>query len=77
MDLMYVLVGTTLALGIDLTDIWEAVQKANMAKAKGAVRQDGKRLKPEGWVAPDVEAIIREQQQEFKFADVSIMPDTI
>jgi predicted HAD superfamily Cof-like phosphohydrolase len=63
-DLIYVAVGTTLALGIDLTDVWEAVQKANMKKAYGPVRQDGKRLKPKDWVAPDVEGIIRNQQLE-------------
>lgn len=62
-DLMYVLVGTTLAMGIDLEDIWAEVQRANMDKMAGPVRQDGKRLKPDDWQAPQVGAIIRAQQE--------------
>ena len=66
-DLIYVLVGTTLAMGIDLIPVWDEVQRANMAKMSGPVRDDGKRLKPDGWKPPDVLGIIREQQQEGRF----------
>lgn len=63
-DLVYVLVGTARSFGIDMTDIWAEVQASNMLKATGPVRQDGKRLKPEGWEPPDVEGIIIEQRAE-------------
>lgn len=64
-DLIYVLVGTALEFGIPLDRVWDAVQRANMAKvdpATGKVRKrdDGKILKPDGWTPPDIEGIIRE-----------------
>jgi predicted HAD superfamily Cof-like phosphohydrolase len=68
-DLVYVLVGTASTFGITLNDVWEAVQNANLAKTKGAVREDGKRLKPPGWAAPNIQGIIAEQVAEHKFAD--------
>jgi predicted HAD superfamily Cof-like phosphohydrolase len=71
-DLMYVLVGTTLAMGIDLDPVWDEVQRANMQKMSGPIREDGKRLKPDDWVPPDVIGIIREQRQEGRFATESI-----
>lgn len=33
-----------------------------MDKLHGPIREDGKRLKPEGWRAPDIEGLIKEQQ---------------
>lgn len=62
-DSIYVLVGTAIEYGIPLDYVWRAVQAANMAKvdpATGKVRkrEDGKVLKPEGWVAPDIKRII-------------------
>jgi len=32
-----------------------------MRKVGGVVREDGKRLKPEGWVGPDIEKCLRAQ----------------
>jgi predicted HAD superfamily Cof-like phosphohydrolase len=57
-DAIYVLVGTAVSYGIDLAPVWAAVHAANMAKEGGAVREDGKILKPAGWKAPDVQRII-------------------
>jgi predicted HAD superfamily Cof-like phosphohydrolase len=62
-DAIYVIVGTALEYGIPLDRVWEAVQRANMAKvdpATGKVqkRADGKVLKPNGWKSPDVAAIL-------------------
>lgn len=71
-DLMYVAIGTASALGIGLTEVWDEVQRANMEKTTGPVRDDGKRLKPEGWTPPQVERIIREQIAEHDFATKSI-----
>lgn len=64
-DTIYVCVGAALEFGIPVRDVWDIVHKANMAKvdpATGKVikREDGKVLKPEGWVAPDdtIEALL-------------------
>jgi len=62
-DLIVVCIGTALEYGIPLANIWEAVHASNMAKIDphlGVVkyRHDGKVLKPEGWKAPDVKAIV-------------------
>lgn len=47
---------------IDLPDVWEAVQAANMAKEGGGTREDGKILKPPGWQAPDIAGILADQK---------------
>jgi len=59
-DLIYVTIGWALACGIPLDKVWAEVQKSNMLKDGGATRADGKILKPEGWVAPDIKSIIDE-----------------
>lgn len=58
-DIIYVCVGTALEYGIPLDKVWDEVQRTNMAKvdpATGKVRRrdDGKILKPEGWMPPDI-----------------------
>jgi len=60
-DLKYVLEGTNLAFGIDGEPVWDAIQKANMAKAGGSVDEHGKRMKPPGWTPPDIEGELRKQ----------------
>jgi predicted HAD superfamily Cof-like phosphohydrolase len=60
-DSIYVLVGAAVTFGVDLRPIFAAVHAANMAKKGGPVREDGKRLKPEGWKAADVAALLRAQ----------------
>jgi predicted HAD superfamily Cof-like phosphohydrolase len=52
-DLLYVTYGAAIAMGIDLEPHWNLVHRANMAKAGGPKRDDGKQLKPDNWVAPD------------------------
>ncbi len=59
-DDLYVTVGALLAMGIDMWPLWDAVHAANMAKIGGPV-VNGKQMKPEGWKAPDIEALMREQ----------------
>lgn len=59
-DLDYVLEGTRVALGVDSTPIWAEVQRANLSKT-GGTRGDGKILKGENWVAPDIAGRLREQ----------------
>lgn len=60
-DLIYVLLGTAESYGLDMSPIFAAVHKANMAKEGGATREDGKILKPEGWKHPDIEGLIQDQ----------------
>lgn len=74
-DLIYVIVGTALAYGIDLRPIWAAVQRSNMEKmpydstfAKKLEEQGitiplGKVMKPVGWKEPDVAGLIASQVQ--------------
>lgn len=60
-DLAYVTIGAAVEWGIDLSAVWDEVHAANMRKVGGPVREDGKRLKPEGWVGPDIEGVLRRQ----------------
>ncbi len=55
-DMMYVIVGMGLEMGIPLDKFWAEVQRANMAKFPGGValkREDGKVIKPDGWTPPN------------------------
>jgi predicted HAD superfamily Cof-like phosphohydrolase len=61
-DLDYVVEGTRLEFGIDGGPVLEEVHAANMRKTDGPIREDGKRLKPPGWVGPDIERVLREQR---------------
>lgn len=63
-DLIYVIAGTAHEFGIPLEEVWDEVQRANMAKVdpvtgKVRKREDGKVLKPKGWTPPDIEAILK------------------
>ena len=60
-DSIVVLLGMAVNYGIDLRPIWDEVHKTNMAKLGGPVREDGKRLKPDGWQPPDVRSILLDQ----------------
>lgn len=61
-DLIYILVGTALEFGIPLGRVWAVVHRANMAKlgpdGKALKRADGKVIKPDGWLPPDVESAV-------------------
>ena len=60
-DSIVVLLGTAVTYGIDMGPIWDKVHESNMAKKNGPMREDGKRLKPEGWEHPDIEKLLKEQ----------------
>ena len=47
--------------GVDLDEIFAEVHRANLAKAGGPVRIDGKILKPEGWKPPRVRELLIKQ----------------
>lgn len=53
-DLIYVLIGTAITMGLDLRPVWDEVQRSNLAKTGGLKSPAGKLLKPEGWEPPDI-----------------------
>jgi predicted HAD superfamily Cof-like phosphohydrolase len=68
-DLIYVIVGSALELGIPLDKVWDAVQNANLTKIDpetGLVtkRADGKVTKPIGWQPPDIARILLDSGYE-------------
>lgn len=60
-DLVYFAKGTAVMMGLPWADLWDDVQRANMAKVRGV----GKRghlvdmVKPEGWKKPNGELILK------------------
>lgn len=58
-DLIYVVLGTMVSLGVRMTPIWALVHAANMGKARGHLKP----IKPEGWEPAD-EAIGHEIHQQ-------------
>jgi predicted HAD superfamily Cof-like phosphohydrolase len=61
-DLLYVGYGAALAFGIPIDEVFAEVHRANLAKLESGgphERDDGKVLKPDGWVPPDVEGVLR------------------
>lgn len=45
-DLIVVIHNTSNAMGVDIEPFFDEVHRTNMEKAEGALREDGKRLKP-------------------------------
>lgn len=62
-DSIVVLLGTAVTYGIDMRPIWDEVYRTNLAKKEGPMRADGKRLKPEGWKPPEIDRLLKEQQE--------------
>jgi predicted HAD superfamily Cof-like phosphohydrolase len=60
-DLLYVVYGAAVTFGIDVEPFFAEVHRANMTKIGGPVRSDGKRLKPAGWLGPELEPILVQQ----------------
>lgn len=63
-DSHVVISGTAVEYGIPEDAVYEEVHASNMAKKGGPTRADGKKLKPEGWVAPDVELVLAQAAQK-------------
>jgi len=55
-DLVYVLIGTLVVLGIPFMPFWRDVHRANMAKVQNPT--GGKPLKPEGWLPPNPNRVL-------------------
>ncbi|MFZ1400941.1 MAG: hypothetical protein WAS33_28815 [Candidatus Promineifilaceae bacterium] len=60
-DLLYVTYGAILACGVDPDPVFAEVHRANLSKAGGPTREDGKVLKPPGWQPADVRGVIEKQ----------------
>lgn len=73
-DIIYFAMGGLVEMGVNPDRLWSIVHGANMAKVwpDGTVRrrEDGKIIKPDGWVAPDalIEAEILHQQTHQRIA---------
>ena len=63
-DTLVVTYGTLENIGVDAEPFWDEVHRANMAKTTGPVRADGKRMKPDGWVPPDIGGVLGRVQLE-------------
>ncbi len=59
-DLLYVTYGAMVSLGVDADAVFAEVHRANMQKASGPRRADGKVLKPKNFVPADVFSVIYE-----------------
>lgn len=58
-DSIVVILGAIMhRVGVDLEPFFDEVQRTNMQKATGPIREDGKRLKPEGWKPPRLDVLL-------------------
>ena len=60
-DLIWVIEGLCLSLGIPIQKVWDEVARSNMSKCvegKLIKREDGKVLKPDTYSPPDIQSII-------------------
>lgn len=62
-DSIWCLIQLAHNMGLPFEEAWEQVRKSNMAKitADGRVRrrEDGKILKPDGWIPPDILSLVK------------------
>ena len=65
-DILVVTIGAAHSMGADIEGAWKEVMKTNFAKigedGKVRKREDGKVLKPVGWVPPDLESFITKEK---------------
>ena len=65
-DLLYVVYGTAVSLGIDMEPVFKEVHRSNMSKVGGYKREDGKWVKPSTYSPASLDAIIRRQMESPK-----------
>jgi len=63
-DILVVTIGAGHSMGANLEGAWQEVMKTNFAKVdpntgKVTKRDDGKVLKPDGWVPPDLKPYVK------------------
>jgi predicted HAD superfamily Cof-like phosphohydrolase len=60
-DSIYVLLGCAIAYGINVHPVWKEVQKSNMSKEMGHKREDGKVIKTDKFIPPNIKRVIEKQ----------------
>ena len=60
-DLLYVVYGTAVSLGIDMEPVFKEVHRSNMSKVGGYRREDGKWVKPPTYSPASLELILENQ----------------
>jgi predicted HAD superfamily Cof-like phosphohydrolase len=64
-DILVVTIGAAHSMGADIEGAWKEVMRTNFAKigedGKVRKREDGKVLKPIGWVAPDLKPFLTKE----------------
>lgn len=60
-DMLYVVYGAALAVGIDMEPIFAEIHRSNMTKFPASYRDDGKMLKGENFEAPRLAPLIAAQ----------------
>ena len=65
-ELLYVVYGTAVSLGIDMKPVFKEVHRSNMSKVGGYKREDGKWVKPPTYSPASLEAIISAQMESPK-----------
>ena len=75
-DLLCVVYGASLEFGVDLDPFWWEVHRTNMAKVGGPMREDGKRLKPEGWTPPDLSGVLKRLKADRPCRDGAVVTGT-
>lgn len=59
-DTIVVVFNSMNSMGLDIKPFFNEVQRTNMAKLNGPIREsDGKRLKPPGWKPPNISGILK------------------
>jgi predicted HAD superfamily Cof-like phosphohydrolase len=76
-DIIYIACGTAVSYGIPLDDVFAEVHRSNMAKlvdGKPIYREDGKVLKPEGWMPPDIKGVLDKSHTKYicKIASITL-----
>lgn len=57
-DVLVVILGAMVTFGINIKPFFDEVMRTNVAKKGGPIREDGKRLKPDGWQPPRIAELL-------------------
>jgi predicted HAD superfamily Cof-like phosphohydrolase len=60
-DLLYVVYGTAISMGIDMEPVFKEVHRSNMSKVGGYKREDGKWVKPPTYSPASLDYIVQTQ----------------
>ena len=60
-DLLYVVYGTAVSCGIDMSPVFQEVHRSNMSKVGGHKREDGKWVKPATYSPAEIAPILSAQ----------------